>query len=310
MNIIIGIIVAVLLAGGVSVAAGFSTPGQALYGMKVGVNEQMRVGLALSAAAKGKVHADLAEERLRESEKVVVDGDLRADVRSQIEQNFTEHADQTRLLINDLAETDLVAAADLAANLETSLEAHERILAQLKAGEAGDAEKTEVEKLETKVTTEARAAQKQRTDLEAKIGAAVDVKAAAEGRIGAAENKITEVRRFIDNGADRLGAAATAEARAKLDVADKTLVDAKAKLAAGAYKEAFMLASQAHGAAQDAQLVAASHLDLKVEIRPEGNEVENENSNANINGNTNDNTSDDASVNVNADVNVNVRVNP
>lgn len=315
MKAVIAIIIVLIVGGGVSVAANNSLPGDALHGIKVGVNERMRLGMSVSAQSQANTRAEIAEERLMEAERLAVDDRMNARARTQVETNFTEHADRIRALIADLEDTDLMAAAEIASNLETSLKAHEVILAQVEAGMDDQAQMNEIAALRVRVGEEARSFERLRMDLEARLKAQADVRAAAEGRITAATNKIAEVRRFIASVTSRLSAEAVARAEARLSVADATLAQARARLAAEAFGEAFMLASEAHRIAQDAQIMAASQLRLRIQIGVPGAATGtgatvnvNAGIRANVNAGVNVNVNTNANRNGNLNLNVNVNL--
>ncbi|TAK05671.1 hypothetical protein EPO33_00795 [Patescibacteria group bacterium] len=309
MNAIIAIIIALVLGGGVSVAANTSLPGDVLHPIKVQVNERVRVGLSVSAEAKAGTNGEIAVERLNEAERLAVDGRLDGQTRAQVETNFSDHAGRVQALIDDLEDADVRAAADIASNLETSLKAHEQVLAQLEADIDSQSEAAETAALRGRVGEEARAFERIRVDLEGRLKAQADVRAAAEGRIGAATNKIAEVRRYIAGVRARLSAEATARGEARLSAADTLLVEARARLAAGANGEAFQLASQAHRTAQDAQIMAASQLRLRIELRVGSGAATGTGPRANVNVNTNDNENDNENENENENENVNVNAN-
>ncbi|MBI5422248.1 hypothetical protein HZA44_03905 [Candidatus Peregrinibacteria bacterium] len=237
----------------------------------------MSEAISFSDEAKARVYTAHAEERLKEAEDLVVTSDLNADTRAKIEANFSEHISRVRDLIQKLTASDAKASADIAANLETSLNAHERILTQLSEKTAEGTEKPEIEKLKVKVSEEAKLAGDSREEAEKKVGAqsSADVQAAAEGRIGAAENKIAEVKKYVAGVKATLGADATVQAEAQLTQSDSTLAQAKAKAEAKAYNEAFVLASQSMRMAQEAKLLVKGRIDLKVDLNEDaGDEPE------------------------------------
>lgn len=272
MNVLISLLVIALLGGGVTVVANNSLPGDALYSVKTSFNDNVLESFAFSSEGKAGVHVDIAEDRLEEAEKIAVDGELKADVRAQLEENFEAHADRVTELFEKLLESDAAVAAKIASDFETSLKAHEDILAQLSVGSRDDSEKEEIKKIESLVKARAEVAESQREKAEAKLKteSSVEVKSAAEGRIGAAENKIAEVKKYLASVKARLGAEATADAEARLVVAESTLAQANAQLSAQAFGDAFLLASQAHRIAQDAKLLATNRLELDTDLEIDG----------------------------------------
>jgi hypothetical protein len=92
---------------------------------------------------------------------------------------------------------------------------------------------------------------------------------AAKGKIRAATNVIAEVRVYIEQRKAQLGAEATAQAEARLKVADSLLALAKAKLEAGAYGEAFNLGNRAIRTAQEAKFLVQAKTEFKANINLE-----------------------------------------
>jgi hypothetical protein len=257
----------VLLGGGVSVAARSALPGHLLYPVKVNVNEEVRAALASSDEAKAKVDADRAEERLEEAEEVSVEEDVDAQTRADIEANFKLFADSTEARITALADVDARAAADIASEFETALRVHEKVLARLVAGDAQSS--VEVHGLQTDVDDELEDTVKARLAAEAKVKTedhGPEVKAAAQGKLGAAANVIAEVTRFISNKKAVLGADAVAKAEARLKVAEDLKAQADAKLAAGAYSDAFILGNAVIRTAQEAKLLIEAQEELDVDL--------------------------------------------
>lgn len=263
----IGFIVLILLlvGGGVAYAAEDARPGQALYSVKIGINEKVASAFAVSDQAKIALNARLANRRLEEAEQVTLQSKLTTTVREQLEKNFKEHSDRVQERSADFNDRDLHATAEVIANFETSLAVHEKILAELASKTSDTAEKTEVEDLGDEVKKEGKQTADLEDSLEAKISASPDVQAAAEGRLTAAVNKINEVRRFIERVKTQMGASAVTAAEVKLTASESKIAEGKAKLAAKEYAAAFKLFSEAHQIAQEAKELAQVRLELKID---------------------------------------------
>ena len=265
------IVIALLVGGGVSFAAAEKAlPGDVLYPVKVHVNEEVRGLASLSPEAKANWEAVLASRRLEEAEDLAAKSDLSADVRDRLEANFEEHADKAEARIASLNGTDAKAAADIASNLAVSLRAHHRILLSIGASKDGQVE-VDLKPLSVKIEKEREDVENQKADKENDVSVSADVQAAAEGRMNAANNKIAEVQKFIDNKKDELGATATAQIQARLDVAKDLVVQGKAKLDAKAFGEAFLLFGKAHAKAQEAKLLIEAKSHFEDEDRDEDN---------------------------------------
>lgn len=82
---------AILCGGTVSFAAENTTPGDALYPIKIHVNEKMRGALALTNDAKASLEAELAEKRLKEAEELKSEDRLTNEKRAELRERFIEH---------------------------------------------------------------------------------------------------------------------------------------------------------------------------------------------------------------------------
>ncbi len=259
MPIVIAIIIA--LAGGASWTAQNSLPGDVLYPVKINVNEKVEGWLAMSDTAKANLESDLAAKRLEEAEELASEAKLDVDTRTQLEENFQEHADHAEDLIVKLSDVDARAAADIAANLKVSLEAHQRILANIGTAKDGDTE-TEAKTLNSTVSSEEKDADEAEADAEKKVKTGPDVESAAQGRMGAAENKIAEVQKFIELKKDSLSVTEMAQVQARLAAAKSLFDQGKAQLDAKSYASAFVLFGQAISAAQETKML----IEAKVEF--------------------------------------------
>jgi hypothetical protein len=264
---------AVLLsAASVSYAAEGALPGDLLYPVKVGVNEEVRATVAVSAQAKASWEAERAERRLAEAEQLATRGRLRAETRIAIEAQFRNHAERAQKGIAELEDSsDIEAAANVNAHLEGSLRAHKKIIAML-ADDSNDDDDTQVNALEASVDHETQAAEEFRGKNEARVAAeaSTEAKTAAEGRRGAAVRKIAEVRAYLAANRASLGDSATAEAEARLDEADATVAEGNAKLDAGENGAAFALFAKAQRQAQEAKLLIRAGNELKIKAKAGG----------------------------------------
>lgn len=112
-------------------AAEGAVPGDLLYPIKTAVNESAREALTFTASARAEVSAWKAERRLEEARVLALRGGLTEDRKARLEANFARHAEQVEARIDSLGAEDPVRAAHLATRFETSLTAHETILASL-----------------------------------------------------------------------------------------------------------------------------------------------------------------------------------
>ncbi len=168
------LVVALLGGGGVSAAAQGSLPGDTFYPVKVGFNEKVGAAFRVSEDSRANYEVRLMERRLEEAEEVAAKGDLDAEVKTQIEENFEAHADRVEDRIADFeAKEDFAPAADIALKFQTSLEAHEQILVKL----AEQAEAAPAADIAVAVRTRAEAAEESRVTREERVFADTDTAA-------------------------------------------------------------------------------------------------------------------------------------
>lgn len=271
-NMAVVLVIALLVGAGTSLAAEGTLPGDILYPIKISVNERVAGWFRVDSQSKTEWQAQLLERRLEEAETLAQKGKLNADTRLEVETNFEEHLDRAKKRIEDLENRqDLETAADLSSRLETSLRVHDRILTKL-------SEKIEIRSELAPIIAKVRATSKTTENMRAAIELKVSVnagargKASAEGKQKAAENKIAEVKSFIEK---QDSAAAKAEAR--IGKADEVYAEGKIKLEAKSYGEAFQLFQKSIRIAEEAKLLMAAKKDLDLDIDidiEEENEVE------------------------------------
>jgi hypothetical protein len=256
-------IVVIISTGGIAFAAEQSLPGDFLYGWKLGVNEQLRDALNVTAESQGNWFVRGLERRAEEAEALVASGQLTEKRQAQLEENFARFDRRSSELIARIgAAGHHQTAAQLSSNVEAALSAHQRILAALNAQSSG----TGVFAGSVQTAASAAAAAREEHEASVTAGDHPNVQTAATGRQHAVENKIREVEKFIARMKAKRGAAATAEAEVKLAAAKTILADGKVKLAAGAYAEAFRLFQQAHRAAQQAKLFVKTKKEVQTNV--------------------------------------------
>ena len=141
----IAIILAVALSGGVTYAAEGALPGDALYPIKVRINEEVRAALATSAEADADWDARRVERRLEEAAVLAATGELDAETRVHLEERFAVHAERVKARVEKLEQAGKVEQAErVSERLAVSLQVHERILDEIVAAVAGTG-KVEIE---------------------------------------------------------------------------------------------------------------------------------------------------------------------
>jgi len=249
MPIIIALVI--ILAGGASIGAQNSLPGDALYPVKVNINEKVQTIFAARAETSGNIHLNHALKRLEEAERLALDARLDDSGEAAAEAAFENKVNKVRSKIEQLrADGNLTAAAALQSNLQAALVAHERIIMGLESGP-----RNSLSALLNRVKVERMQIDTDLADVNGRIIASAGAASAAQGKMTAAENKLAEVRKFFDRKSDSASTTLEVQADVALRSAETIFADAKAKLDAGAYAEAFSLFQNAIGTAQEAKIL-------------------------------------------------------
>jgi len=132
--IAIALIVAATLGGGVSVAAQNALPGDALWGFKVAVNENVQGAFAVSQKAKADWDIALVAARLAEANTLAAEDRLSAGAQADIQSNFDAHARNVAEHVARLQERgDWDVAADVAARFEAAVATKSSALVEARA---------------------------------------------------------------------------------------------------------------------------------------------------------------------------------
>lgn len=263
----IALIVALLLGGSASIAAENTAPGDVLYPVKIGVNENVRTALSFSEEAKANWQARLAERRLEEAEELSVEGSFDAEAKAKLEAKLDEHI---KAFEERMAELKARGAADAAVEAHSSLEgkfrAHAQALANLSEN-LPDA-RANIEPILSRVQAAIAASAKARAEAEAEVakGEGPETQGAAEGKRRAAENKIDEVKNFFAKARTSVDANALLNAEGRFKAAEAAFVRGSTQLEAKAYGEAFVSFQEALRIAQEAQvLVNVARVEMKAD---------------------------------------------
>lgn len=111
-----------MLVVGVSYAAEQAVPGDALYSIKVGVNEEFRSTMARSPYEKVVWETERLNRRISEARLLANEGRLTEEVEAQVAQAVKEHSDNARKEIANLKVTDKDGAALASIELNTALD--------------------------------------------------------------------------------------------------------------------------------------------------------------------------------------------
>lgn len=100
-----------LVGGGTSFAAQGSVPGDMLYPIKVGVNENVRSALAVTAESEARLQAQLLTERVREAEELRGEGRLEGELAAAVRTNVAAQA-ETADAAGDQTAADVAVETD------------------------------------------------------------------------------------------------------------------------------------------------------------------------------------------------------
>jgi hypothetical protein len=121
----------VVLGSGTAFAAQGALPGSPLYAVKVHITEPTLGALALTPQAKAQWNAQVAQTRLEEAETLASTGSLDATTSEELASNFDTHAQAAQNITANLQTQDPATAAQISAEFDSSLQAHDAILTQL-----------------------------------------------------------------------------------------------------------------------------------------------------------------------------------
>lgn len=120
----------VIFAGGsVALAAESAMPGDSLYGVKTGFNEELMELASISLEAKARTQSVIAQRRIREAEKLAAQGELDQNVSKEIEEQVAQRSDRMRQYLTQLhSEGQSDEATEIGSNFESTLSGHLAVL--------------------------------------------------------------------------------------------------------------------------------------------------------------------------------------
>lgn len=155
------LLLSVFVGGGVTFGAERALPGDILYPIKVGINEEVRGLISTSDEARANWEIKRTERRLEEAEELAVEGSLDSEVSENIEARFEAHAQRVQERVEKFKNKEnFNAAASVSLNFEAALKAHERILSKL-AQKKGDVE-VQIKPIRAKIRSEFKESVQQR----------------------------------------------------------------------------------------------------------------------------------------------------
>ncbi|MBI2578047.1 MAG: hypothetical protein HYV77_04430 [Candidatus Wildermuthbacteria bacterium] len=214
MRIFIAAALAVALMGGaVSAAAEGALPGDMLYPVKVGVNENAYSVLAFSSEAKVDWELERVDRRLKEMERLALDGRLDDSRKSRTESRLEDHVDSILSLVGKFENGgDEEAVTEVLSELEAVLRAHGGVFSSLEIASEG----MEIEIEDLRGRTKERLARTSGEKIEERANEAHDDANAAiakaeeyinfkshgvgENTLAAAQARLSAARQYIEEG--------------------------------------------------------------------------------------------------------------
>src|SRR3989338_3896210 len=265
------LLIVLVIGGGVSIAAEGALPGEMLYPMKVGVNEEVLGWFAGSPLERAEWEASRATRRLEEIERLAAKGDT-VHI-AYVEARFDAHADAVqRVVFAFEQEGDSRSAAEISSHFETTLGAHKEILGVLakKDVAGGRGVGPILASVEVRSGTAARSREESEAHISFADGADnMSMRASGEApavssaqapsahpRVASsagnsynaeiaeqkkiyAEKSMTAIRAYRKEHAEELGAEAQTQLNVRLKAAQAALEEGRASMDAEAYGAAF-----------------------------------------------------------------------
>lgn len=123
-----------LMGGSVSFAAESTVPGDALFNVKVYVNENVRGAVAVTSKAKAEWEVKLVERRLEEVEKLVMTPNTLPEVQQVAEKNLERYTERVKNRIEKFDDDeDGDDAVETASKLSDAFNVHEQALVVMSA---------------------------------------------------------------------------------------------------------------------------------------------------------------------------------
>lgn len=257
----------ILLSGtGTAFAAENTLPGDALYPVKIHVNEPVREALSVSGEAKANWNAEVAERRLDEASRLAAKGTLSTTTEANIEARFTEQTEKVKAQIAKLqAAGKTEVASNLSTRLESAIQIHTQILDKINIEDEDGAKKQDLKPLLQQLKSNVQSIHDVKVKLEDEVKAkhGPDVKVAAQNHMEMAAKQIASVQAFLDS----KNVTVTSSAEVKLAAAQKTFDEGKTQFEAGNYNAAFLSFGVAQRLAAEARVMVHVENDLKIDER-------------------------------------------
>ena len=261
------VLIAIGLSG-VSLAANSSLPGDIFYPFKIGVNERVLGFVQFSDEAKAQYNANLAELRLQEFEKIVVDEKVNESVKKKFNELLDEHIEKIQdSSLNIKAKKGIGLSAQIDSELEASLNAHKKILDKLSLNENSGSTK-EIKSFIPSVEDKIKSIKKYRENNEGDLSKETSekMKKVAEDKLHLAKIKVEEVGKFVEKKEDDISKDAFNNAKENLKNAEELISQGSGELESKNYDKAFASFQKSIRISQETQISIARSISLKVDL--------------------------------------------
>lgn len=249
-NFMMALLITIMLAagGGSSVMAEKAIPGDALYQMKVVVNEPVIGLFTLSKEGNTAWQERLVERRLEEVQKVVAQGTLSTSTQVEMEVAVRAQIDKFALAVKDLSgnKNTAVISSELAIRLESALRAHQDILEKVVAdGTLATSTKETTKDLLSSLKEDESQVKSHREEAELHLGDNENNANASSTPEVAALNKQAVAEKILANVQEKylaekvnLATSTRSNIEQELSAIEKILVEGKADVATAKYNDA------------------------------------------------------------------------
>ncbi len=261
----IALIMVLLFGASTAAAAENALPGDALYLVKLHVNEQIRDLVTVSSESEADWAAEKTGRRLIEAEKLAESGRLtpvtQGELASRIETYIGDMSDARDNIENN---EKLKAYAKLEAVLDTHTDIIDSLIFYNKVES-----KSEIQEFRMLLKTHTDTIAEERSQVEADVfieneNSGQGIEKAAEKKYTVAERKLAEVKKYISQKDNSLNI--SSEVVAKLAHAEDALAQGKLELETGSYRIAFTYFQESMRAAEQAKSLFNAMYRLKINV--------------------------------------------
>lgn len=274
VNAALASLLLVILVGGVASAKAESAlPGDFLYLVK-GFNEKVMVATAFSDVGKANINILLAERRLQEIEKLIIEKRANSANEAELNEKFKVQANKVAERIKTLNEKKLYSSAmEATSNFESLVRAHSSILKNLENSENKDMVSSLSKEVQKNIKDFADVRLKTQSEIINDNGD--DTKKSettVQDGLKSAQDAILDARKFIKNKKNKVEGRAASEAESNLNTAEQKISKGKNSVELKDYNDAFSSFQDAAGVARETRNLIRGKNNLNLNMNIEINE--------------------------------------